>query len=174
MRQVIPNIARDYELRDGDRTLVLHLRRGMRWSDGQPFTAEDIMFWYKDISLNKNIGSATALRFAGAQVTIRKVDDRTVEFVSPVPCSLLPALLAGYTESVAWPPTVPTVAVASRRNTTYSDSTPCTAPKLRPTRPPTTPGSTVGGLLPQPQLLAPQRRTAGARPTRKPPATLSP
>lgn len=70
----------------------------MKWSDGAPFTADDILFWYDDISKNKNIGSATALRFGGTEVTVRKLDGPTVEFVSPVPCPLLPALLAGFTE----------------------------------------------------------------------------
>ena len=33
---VTPNIAKGYEMQDGGRTLVLHLRRGMKWSDGKP------------------------------------------------------------------------------------------------------------------------------------------
>lgn len=98
MRRVIPNIVRDYEQHDEDRVLVLHLRRGMRWSDGRPFTADDILFWHDDISLDKNIGAATVLRAAGMEVAVRKVDDLTVEFVADVPHPLLPALLAGYTD----------------------------------------------------------------------------
>jgi peptide/nickel transport system substrate-binding protein len=98
MQRVIPNVARDHESRDGDRVLVLHLRRGMRWSDGEPFTADDILFWRNEISLNENIGAATVLRFDGREVAVRKVDDLTVEFVAAGPCPLLPALLAGYTD----------------------------------------------------------------------------
>ena len=40
---VTPNIAKGYEMQDGGRTLVLHLRRGMKWSDGRPFTADDFV-----------------------------------------------------------------------------------------------------------------------------------
>jgi peptide/nickel transport system substrate-binding protein len=98
MRQVIPNIARGYELRDDNRVLLLHLRRGMKWSDGVPFTADDILFWRNDINLNNNLGSASVLRFDGNGVTVRRVDDFTVEFVARASLSLLPALLAGYTE----------------------------------------------------------------------------
>jgi peptide/nickel transport system substrate-binding protein len=98
MRQVIPNIARHFEQSDDDRVLVLHLRRGMRWSDGIPFTADDLVFWRDDISLNENIGSAAVLRMDGKEVAVRKIDDHTVEFVSPAPNPLLPALLAGYTD----------------------------------------------------------------------------
>lgn len=98
MERVIPNIARDYELTDGNRVLVLHLRRGMHWSDGTPFTAEDILFWRNEISLNPDIGSPTVLRHDGKEITVRKVDDHTVEFIAPAPLPLLPALLAGYTD----------------------------------------------------------------------------
>jgi peptide/nickel transport system substrate-binding protein len=42
--KVIPNIARSFELSKDGKTLTLHLRRGMRWSDGSPFTADDIIF----------------------------------------------------------------------------------------------------------------------------------
>ena len=31
------------------------LRRGMKWSDGEPFTADDFMFWYEDIYQNKEL-----------------------------------------------------------------------------------------------------------------------
>jgi peptide/nickel transport system substrate-binding protein len=34
--KILPNIAKGWEMQDGGRTLVLHLRRGMKWSDGQP------------------------------------------------------------------------------------------------------------------------------------------
>src|SRR5438132_12078838 len=39
--KVLPNIAKSWEVSDGGRTFTFHLRRGMRWSDGHPFTADD-------------------------------------------------------------------------------------------------------------------------------------
>jgi peptide/nickel transport system substrate-binding protein len=45
----VPNIAKGWELQDNGRTLILHLRRGMKWSDGHPFTADDFLFWYEDM-----------------------------------------------------------------------------------------------------------------------------
>jgi peptide/nickel transport system substrate-binding protein len=95
---VIPNIARDFEQSSDTRELVLHLRRGMHWSDGQPFTAEDIIFWRNSVNLNPEISRGSPeLRVNGKQVTVEKVDDLTVRFVSPEAHPLLPALLAGYT-----------------------------------------------------------------------------
>src|SRR5215813_14427005 len=41
--KVTPNIARNLEMQDGGRTWVVSLRRGMKWSDGKPFTADDFV-----------------------------------------------------------------------------------------------------------------------------------
>jgi peptide/nickel transport system substrate-binding protein len=98
MEKVIPNLARDFEVSADKRVLTLHLRRGMKWSDGMPFTADDIVFWREDISLNKDLGGSIVLRPDDREVIVRKVDDYTVEYLSPVPYPLLPALMAGYTD----------------------------------------------------------------------------
>ncbi len=42
--KAVPNIARGWELSDGGRTTTIFLRRGMKWSDGHPFTADDFLF----------------------------------------------------------------------------------------------------------------------------------
>ena len=42
--KVMPNLARGLEMQDGGRAWLLHLRRGMKWSDGKPFTADDFVF----------------------------------------------------------------------------------------------------------------------------------
>ena len=53
--KIVPNIARGWEVsRDGKVTTLL-LRRGMRWSDGQPFTADDFVFWFEDVYQNKEL-----------------------------------------------------------------------------------------------------------------------
>jgi peptide/nickel transport system substrate-binding protein len=95
-QKVNPNIARSYELSDGDKVLTLHLRRGMKWSDGKPFTADDIIFWREDVNLNPGLGGAgtAALRAGGKNVEVKKVDDYTVQFISAVPNSILVQLLA--------------------------------------------------------------------------------
>jgi peptide/nickel transport system substrate-binding protein len=94
---IVPCIARDFHFSSDFRELTLHLRRGMRWSDGQPFTADDIMFWYQDISLNSEIDTpSTTLQVSSNQfVTIEKLDDVTVVFRSPVPDASLAEQLAG-------------------------------------------------------------------------------
>jgi peptide/nickel transport system substrate-binding protein len=46
--KVVPNLAKGWELSSDGRITTIFLRRGMRWSDGHPFTADDFIFWYED------------------------------------------------------------------------------------------------------------------------------
>jgi len=98
-QKVVPNIAQGFEFSDGNRVLTLHLRAGMKWSDGTPFTADDIIFWREDVNLNPTLGGGTSfLRINGAEVQVRKVNDLTVQYVSPKPNVLLTQYLAGWTD----------------------------------------------------------------------------
>jgi peptide/nickel transport system substrate-binding protein len=79
---IVPNVAKGWELQDGGKTIVIKLRKGMKWSDGEPFTADDIMFWYEDLYLNDDLNpsKATFMAIGGKQGTVQKVDDYTVAF----------------------------------------------------------------------------------------------
>src|SRR6188474_2362667 len=94
-----PNIAKGYEMQDGGRALVLHLRRGMKWSDGRPFTADDLVFWFEDIYRNKDLvpTPSAAMAINGKQGEVQKIDTYTVKFKFPDPYYLLPDVLAGST-----------------------------------------------------------------------------
>jgi peptide/nickel transport system substrate-binding protein len=98
--KVTPNIAKGYEMQDGGRTLVLHMRRGMKWSDGKPFTADDVIFWFEDIYRNKDLvpTPSAAMAISGKQGAIEKVDAYTVKFKFPEPYFMLPDMLAGSTD----------------------------------------------------------------------------
>src|SRR5438132_5102075 len=98
--KVMPNLARSLEMQDGGRTWLVHLRRGMKWSDGKPFTADDFVFWFEDVYRNKDLvptPSAT-LAINGKQGEIQKVDAHTVRFKFPEPYFMLPDVLAGSTD----------------------------------------------------------------------------
>jgi peptide/nickel transport system substrate-binding protein len=95
--KIVPNIARAFEMSDEDKILTVHLRKGMRWSDGEPFTADDIVFWRDEIARTPELGSgSSSLEIGGEEVTVEKVDDLTVRFVSKVPNPTLPERLAGW------------------------------------------------------------------------------
>jgi peptide/nickel transport system substrate-binding protein len=93
---IVPNIAKGYEVTDGGKVTKLSLRRGMKWSDGQPFTADDFLFWYEDIYLNKEINpnGLSTMAVKGKQGVIEKVDEYTVQFKFQDPYYLLPELLS--------------------------------------------------------------------------------
>jgi peptide/nickel transport system substrate-binding protein len=97
--KAVPNIARGWEFQDGGRVLVLQLRRGMRWSDGEPFTADDFMFWFEDIYQNKDLVPTQNILFSinGKPGKLEKVDASTVRYVFPDPYYLFADVLAGST-----------------------------------------------------------------------------
>jgi peptide/nickel transport system substrate-binding protein len=97
--KIVPNIARGWEISDGGRTLTLHLRRGMKWSDGQPFTTDDFLFWYQDMYLNKDLvpTPSAAMMINGKPGELVRVDAYTIMFKFPEPYYMLPDVLAGST-----------------------------------------------------------------------------
>jgi peptide/nickel transport system substrate-binding protein len=96
---VVPNIAKGWETGDGGRTLTLHLRPGMKWSDGHPFTADDFVFWFDDMYQNKELvpTPSNTMMSNGKPGELAKVDTYTVMFRFPEPYYLLPEVLAGTT-----------------------------------------------------------------------------
>jgi peptide/nickel transport system substrate-binding protein len=96
---IVPNIARSWQFEDDGRMLVLSLRRGMKWSDGQPFTANDFVFWFEDLYSNEELLPAgnAAMRINGKPGRVEKADDLTVRYVFPEPYYLLADMLAGAT-----------------------------------------------------------------------------
>jgi len=91
---IVGNIAENWEFSEGGKVLTLHLRKGIKWSDGVPFTANDIMFWYEDILLNKEITPVKPVWgiwvVDGELMKVEKIDDYTVRFrtIAPYPTAL--------------------------------------------------------------------------------------
>ncbi|MCS6956872.1 MAG: ABC transporter substrate-binding protein [Aquificaceae bacterium] len=88
----VPDLAESWEEKEGGKVYVFRLRRDVRWSDGKPFTAEDVVFTYRDIYLNPNIPNSTGDMFRGVlkrpedvRNFVKKSDAYTVEFRLPTP-----------------------------------------------------------------------------------------
>ncbi|MGQ9632386.1 MAG: ABC transporter substrate-binding protein [bacterium] len=100
-KTVVPNLFKSWDVTEGGKVFTFHIREGVKWSDGQPYTADDVMFWYEDVLLNKDITPSfpTWLMTGGEPVKISKKDDYTVEFRFKEPHGLLLEFLAfqGYT-----------------------------------------------------------------------------
>ncbi len=80
--EVQPHIAKDVEVSDDATEFTFTLRDGMKWSDGEPFDADDIMFWYEDVLTNPALtpGIDPLWTVGGEPVTVEKIDDQTVVF----------------------------------------------------------------------------------------------
>ena len=96
-KTMVPNVAKKWEFSEGGKTLTLYLRK-IKWSDGVPFTADDIMFWYEDIVLNDELTPIKPGWFTveGELGTVEKVDNHTVRFRFAVPYPTVMLSLAHY------------------------------------------------------------------------------
>lgn len=86
--EVIPNLAESWEYNEDATELTFTLRAGLRWSDGEPFTSDDVEFAYNDIFNDHDL---TPVAAAGPG-TVEKVDEQTFTIVFEEPN----ALWAGY------------------------------------------------------------------------------
>jgi len=94
--RVIPNVAQSYDVNENGTEYTFHLRQGMRWSDGEPFTADDILFWYEGVFLNKELTTSPFpwLMIGNKPVVVEKKDDYTVVFSFAAPNGLFLQRLA--------------------------------------------------------------------------------
>ena len=95
--RVEPGLAKRWERSDDGLTWTFHLRRDVRWHDGQPFTAGDVDFTFNRVIYNDEIPASARASFTfrypdeetggwqEAPMTVEALDDYTVRFVLPVP-----------------------------------------------------------------------------------------
>lgn len=87
---VMPNVAESWEVNAESTEFTFYLRKGMKWSDGHPFTADDIMFWYNDVFMNEELTPVRGTPWVSGDkpVVVEKLDDYTVVFKFEVPTGL--------------------------------------------------------------------------------------
>ncbi|MGQ9629446.1 MAG: ABC transporter substrate-binding protein [bacterium] len=95
-----PDVADRWEVSRDAKVYTFHIREGVRWSDGQPLTADDVMFWYEDILQNKDLTPSFPKVFTagGKPMRIERVDDYTfrVIFEGPYGLFLLRQAIGGW------------------------------------------------------------------------------
>ncbi|HEX5397532.1 MAG TPA: ABC transporter substrate-binding protein, partial [Verrucomicrobiae bacterium] len=81
---VEPGLADWWTNSPDGKTWTFHLRKNLRWSDGAPLTADDVVFTW-DVITNPKIDNVTRDLFTinGKTFTVTKVDDLTVKVVTP-------------------------------------------------------------------------------------------
>lgn len=89
--EVVPALAESWQISNDKKHIIFTLREGLKWSDGQPLTADDVLFTYKDVYLNETIPTDVrdGLRIGEKKLlpVVNKLDDRRVEFILPEPSS---------------------------------------------------------------------------------------
>jgi len=79
---VEPNLAESWQISPDASEYTFHLRKGAKWSDGTPFTAEDILFAMNDVVYNKQFLTNSPADFVvqDKPAAVTKVDEYTVKF----------------------------------------------------------------------------------------------
>lgn len=100
LQTIVPNVAKSWDWNDDYTQLTFHLRKGQKWSDGEPFTSADVKFWYDDLMLDPGIYETPKeyVLVAGEPMTVDTPDPETVVFNLPAP---KPGLLAHFATSYA-------------------------------------------------------------------------
>lgn len=80
----VPRLAKSWEYREATREWVFHLRRGLRWSDGQPLTADDFVF-FTEIIFDPSVPNTTRemMQLGGQRYEFSAPDPLT--FVAKIP-----------------------------------------------------------------------------------------
>jgi len=82
-----PNLATDWEWSEDGTELTMNLLRGAKWSDGEDFNSEDVMFTWENLILDPNVNSSTSRttwQIDGQDITLEALDDYTIKWTFPV------------------------------------------------------------------------------------------
>ena len=87
MSRVVPNVAESWSTNADSSEYTFKLRRGMKWSDGSPFTADDVLFTMNDLLGNKGFVANPPgfFKVQDKPVVTEKVDDFTLRFKFAAP-----------------------------------------------------------------------------------------
>ena len=93
---LVANVARSYTASADNTEFIFELRRGMKWSDGHPFTADDILYWWEHECNDPDIMPIPleVMRVRGKVGNVEKLDTHRVRFTFPEPNSLFLSMLA--------------------------------------------------------------------------------
>lgn len=102
LQTIVPDVAKSWHWNQDYTVLTMQLRKGHRWSDGKPFTAQDIVFWYNYLILDPNITQKPKDRFlsAGKPMKVEALNDETIRFTLNAP---KPGLLTNFALDYAQP-----------------------------------------------------------------------
>ncbi|MEQ7125901.1 ABC transporter substrate-binding protein [Actinopolymorpha sp. B11F2] len=100
-----PGVVESWESNDDASEWTLHLREGLKWSDGEPVTAADALYWWEDMVLDEvhtAIPPDSGRSGSGKPMTLSAPDDTTLLLTFDSPTPLTPALLANGVNTLDW------------------------------------------------------------------------
>ena len=91
-----PNILKDYQASADGKVYTFFLRKGMKWSDGEPVTADDVVLYYDHVLNNPDYSpeGRGEYKTASGMATVKKIDDFTIEYTFQEPNGLFPIILS--------------------------------------------------------------------------------
>jgi len=97
-----PGLASGWEVNDDATEYTLTFREGTRWSDGEPFTVDDFLYWWEDMVLNADHSDVPPdyMISGGETAQVTKVDDYTLQFNFAAPSPLFLDRLAMWPNGV--------------------------------------------------------------------------
>lgn len=100
LETIVPNVAKGWEWNDDFTQLTFFLRKGQKWSDGEPFGAADVEFWYENLAIDTNVREKPKdyVLVGGKPMTVDVIDAQTVRFNLPSP---KPGLLSHFANHYA-------------------------------------------------------------------------
>ncbi|HEY8458030.1 MAG TPA: ABC transporter substrate-binding protein [Actinopolymorphaceae bacterium] len=92
-----PGLVESWESNEDASEWTLHFRTGLKWSDGQPWTTADIMFWWEDMVLNQEhpeVPPDEARSGKGTVMEMKAPDEHTIVMTFDAPAPLTADRLA--------------------------------------------------------------------------------
>ena len=104
-KSIQPNLAESHTFQDSGKTALFEIRKGIKWSDGVPFTVDDILFYYEDMIWDENarwFALPPSVWMADDKpIRFEKIDDHTLKISSSKPLGRVLNALSG--DNVAYP-----------------------------------------------------------------------
>jgi peptide/nickel transport system substrate-binding protein len=127
LRTIVPNVFEAWEVSPDGKSYTIKMRKGMKWSDGEPVTTEDVRFFVEDVWFYTELNAAPMwqLRFDGgtnnAPAKFEVVDDFTFKLTYAASFGALPAHMTRWEPVGNWPSILQPAHFCKKYHNKYTD-----------------------------------------------------